>query len=168
MCVHSRNALTLPRGSNAYGESPRLGLPMRAAYTGAACEDAVEVNLVLPDLVAHVACLTRNFADPNPWPQDRRNFFASRPLPKGPEPLLEVGTDVRCRKTGSAVVASPFSFPLMWQVSVGLVHMVMCDQPAAEKEMKGTEKIILGKLPTSPALSALRVIGYSMPQSRAG
>jgi hypothetical protein len=158
ICVHSQQALSLPDGSDEYAEKPRLSLPARTACSGAGCETAAEVNLIMPDIAAYVERMAEGFADSGFSLREKRAFFAERPISSDLEPLSEVGAEVRGLQTGDVVPVSAFRFRLLRNVPPGLVYLVMCGQPGAEIETGGKEEIIIGEWPESPALKNIALV----------
>jgi Putative Flp pilus-assembly TadE/G-like len=158
MCVHSQESLSLPRASEAIDGTPRVSLPSRGACAGGACEDAAEINLIMPDIGAHVARLADGFARPALLLREERAFFAKRPMARDLEPLLEVGAEVRDLQTGGVVTLSPFRFRLLREFPPGLVYLVLCGQPGAEVETGGREEIIIGEWEESPALRDIALV----------
>lgn len=158
ICVHSQQSVSLPAGDDPAVPDPRLSLPRRTACTGAACDNAAEVNLIMPDMAAHVVRLAKAFAKPGLLSPGKAAFFADRPIATDLEPLLEVGTEVRGLHTGGVVELSPFRFRLLREVPQGLVYLVLCGQPGAEVEPGAEEAIVLGEWPESPALHDVALI----------
>jgi hypothetical protein len=158
ICVHSRQALSLPDGSDEYGGNARLSLPARSECSGGGCDSATEVNLIMPDIAAYVARLAEGFADAGFSLSEKRGFFADRPMSQDLEPLSEVGADVRDLRTGYVVVLSAFRFRLLRDIPPGLVYLVICGQPGAEVETGGEEEIIVGEWPESPVLKNIAVV----------
>lgn len=159
LCVHSQEALSLPRGDDyLFGSDALLSLPARGNCTGGACGLAIEVNLVMPDTTAHVARLAEGFAAPGLALPEKRAFFADRPLAQDLEPLAEVGTDLDGLKTGSVVAISAFRFRLLREVPPGLVYLVLCGQPGTEIEDGGADQIVIGEWPDSPVLRNIALV----------
>jgi Flp pilus assembly protein TadG len=158
ICVHSQQALFLPRGSDEYGGVPLLSLPMRSACSGKDCETALEMNLIMPDVAALVARLAQGFADPSRSLHEKDAFFASRPISQDLEPLSEVGADVRGLRTGDVVALSAFRFRMLRHVPPGLVYLVLCGQPGTEVETGGVDEIIIGEWPDSPILRNIALV----------
>ena len=159
ICLHSQQSISLPGGKEAYGAAdPLLSVPTRTACTGGACDNAVEMNLIMPDVAANVARLAKGFADPGQSLPEKRAFFASRPISGDLEPLLEVGADVRDLQTGDVVALSAFRFALLRDVPPGLVYMILCDQPGAEVEIGSKEAIVLGEWPGAPVLRNIALV----------
>lgn len=158
ICVHSQQALSLPDGSDEYGNDSRLSLPARSACSGGGCDSAAEVNLIMPDIAAYVARLAEGFADAGFSLRQKRAFFAGRPISDDLEPLSEVGADVRGLQTGDVVALSAFRFRLLRNVPPGLVYLVICGQPGAEVETGGKEEILIGEWPESPVLKNIALV----------
>lgn len=158
LCVHSQVGLSLPRGHKANAGIPRLSLPSRADCAGGACATAAEVNLVMPDIERHVVRLSEGFANPYRTLQEEKAFFASRPMARDMEPLLEVGAKVSGLRTGGIVALSPFRFKILREVPPGLVYLVLCGQPDAEIEPGVREEVLIGEWPESPTLRDVALV----------
>jgi hypothetical protein len=158
MCVHSQQALFLPDRNDEYGGAPRLSLPARVACSGEGCDEAAEVNLIMPDIAAYVARLAQGFAERSLALPEKRSFFADRPMSDDLEPLSEVGVDVRGLETGDVVAISAFRFRLLRDLPQGLVYLVICGQPGAEVETDGKEEILVGEWPESPQLRNIALV----------
>jgi hypothetical protein len=129
-----------------------VSLPSRADCAGKACAAAVEINLIMSEAGSRITRLTEGFTKPNVGLAEERAFFASRPIARDLEPLLEVGADATGLRTGSVVRLSPFRFRLLREVPSGLVYRVLCGQPDAEIAEGGKEELVIGEWPESPAL----------------
>ncbi len=158
LCLHSQQALSLPRGKSETGADPLLSLPTRIACSGGACANAAEMNLIMPDIAEHVARLAGGFGDPGFSLPEEKAFFANRPMARDLEPLLEVGADVRGLQTGSVVELSAFRFRLLRDVPPGLVYLVLCSQPGAEIESGGKDQIVIGEWPGAPVLRDIALV----------
>lgn len=158
ICLHSQQSMSLPTEDDQSAAPPRLSLPRRTACKGAACDGAAEVNLIMPDIAAHVGRQAKVFADPGLKSLGKASFFANRPISKDLEPLLEVGVQVRGLRTGSVVKLSPFRFRLLREVPKGLAYLVLCGQPGAEVEPGAEEGIVLGEWSESPVLRDVALI----------
>lgn len=158
MCVHSQQALSLPAATGDNGSAARLSLPSRSACPGGACEKAVEVNLIMPEIATHITRLAEGFAGSSLAHPAKRSFFADRLIAPDLEPLAEVGVDVRGLKTGDVVALSAFRFRLLRDVPQGLVYLVECGQPDAEVETGGKDEILVGEWPESPPLRDIALV----------
>ena len=159
LCLHSQDALLLPKGNDyLYNSDPLLSLPARTDCTGGSCGKAVEVNLVMPDTAAHVVRLADGFATPGLAMPEKKAFFASRPIAQGLDALDEVGAKVDNLRTGSVVSLSAFRFRLLREMPPGLVYLVLCGQPGAEIETDGEDEIVIGEWPDSPVVRDVALI----------